>query len=618
MITDRLVEWNGWNNDRKRLRRWEEKYESIYKDFFQGRNIVLSGHNVLTWWSDISHGISVLRIKQKLPMNIYCGANLNESGKVTFWTMVWYSASEGTLKTDALPAFSGDRTENTSLFLEDFLEKNNYTGWVSIDFLSEIPSGHGFASSSTISVLLTFLVYMVVGKLDPKILQSQELSFHSELRDEIYDFSLRLSNCISGGNSIGASNYAVMTENMPFPIVHFSQECDHRDTHGGNIMNDENTDVHIPIHHTLYKNSLANFFWGDIQESGELPIDYGVIFAGLPYRFSDIIAMRNQERAEKRWMASKMKENILRLHEINEQDRNTLQDFFQNYENDSLSSEIDGINMEILGGFEKLLDMQDVDYSVGKFIETLQKAGLLSFSYQKQNKLFLAFQYLFYQFRQFEDEEIGILPFNSGKIGGSLLFVMRKWKSQETLGKVLEKLKNDGYIASLDYASWIDGYASGGVQIEQFISEKIFSSYTKEWDVSFTDTFGRSYSGEYDTIIKRESNGILLDTIGWRIYIRWVKLTSKEIHSQNTTIDMFRILMENIGKEVSNSKLPVSTYSQNKNEILGKVVIPIKKLAQKHFWSELSLSCSGGITEYYLRLEKDDMIPIGIMKKLSH
>jgi hypothetical protein len=62
-----------------------------------------------------------------------------------------------------------------------------------------------------------------------------------------------------------------------------------------------------------------------------------------------------------------------------------------------------------------------------------------------------------------------------------------------------------------------------------------------------------------------------------------VKLTSKEIHSQNTTIDMLRILMDNIGKEVSNTKLPVSTYSQNKNEILGKVVLPIRKLALKHF-----------------------------------
>lgn len=263
------------------------------------------------------------------------------------------------------------------------------------------------------SVLLTFLMYIVVGKLDPKILQLQELSLYGELQDEIYDFSLRLSNCISRGKSVGASNYAIMAESMPFPIVHFSQECNHIKTHGGNIMNDENTDIHVPIHLTIYKDSLANFFSLNTQESSDLPIDYGVIFAGLPYRFSDITATRQQERDEKKRIALRMKETILHLSKITENDKTILFDFFQSYENDSLRSEIDEINMKILSGFEELWDTQDREYSVGKFIETVQKAGLLSFSHQKQNRLFLAFQYFFYHFRQFEDEEIGIIPFNS-------------------------------------------------------------------------------------------------------------------------------------------------------------------------------------------------------------
>jgi hypothetical protein len=61
------------------------------------------------------------------------------------------------------------------------------------------------------------------------------------------------------------------------------------------------------------------------------------------------------------------------------------------------------------------------------------------------------------------------------------------------------------------------------------------------------------------------------------------KLTSKDIHSQNTTIDMMRLLLGNIGKEVSNSRLPISTYSQNKNELLGKIIIPIQKITREYF-----------------------------------
>ena len=80
---------------------------------------------------------------------------------------------------------------------------------------------------------------------------------------------------------------------------------------------------------------------------------------------------------------------------------------------------------------------------------------------------------------------------------------------------------------------------------------------------------------------------------------------------------MLSILLEHMGEAVSNSKLPISTYSQNKNELLSKVVLPIKKLAQKYFGTELSLSCTGGVTEYFLTLEQDTGIRIGIIRVLN-
>jgi hypothetical protein len=62
-----------------------------------------------------------------------------------------------------------------------------------------------------------------------------------------------------------------------------------------------------------------------------------------------------------------------------------------------------------------------------------------------------------------------------------------------------------------------------------------------------------------------------------------VKFTSKEIHSQGATIDTMRILLENIGEEILNTSLPASSYSHNKNEIMGKIVLPIRKLTKKYF-----------------------------------
>lgn len=106
--------------------------------------------------------------------------------------------------------------------------------------------------------------------------------------------------------------------------------------------------------------------------------------------------------------------------------------------------------------------------------------GLVSFSYQKINKLFFALKYSFDRYKQFEDEEIGILPFNTGKIGGSLLFVMKSEKSRTTLQKVMDQLRSDGYIVSLAYSSWRDGVSTDGVKLEQYISKEIYSKYTKK------------------------------------------------------------------------------------------------------------------------------------------
>ena len=113
--------------------------------------------------------------------------------------------------------------------------------------------------------------------------------------------------------------------------------------------------------------------------------------------------------------------------------------------------------------------------------------------------------------------------------------------------------------------------------------KKIYSEYTKAGDIRFSDSYGQSYCGDYRVILEKESDIILLDTIEGTIRIRGDRLTSKDIHSQNSTIDMLSILLEHMGETVSNSRLPLSTYSQNKNELLSKVVLPIKKLSKKYF-----------------------------------
>lgn len=75
------------------------------------------------------------------------------------------------------------------------------------------------------------------------------------------------------------------------------------------------------------------------------------------------------------------------------------------------------------------------------------------------------------------------------------------------------------------------------------------------------------------------------------MYINGRKLTSEDLHSQTGTVDILRILMENIGKDISNKELPVSSYSKNKNDMLGKIVIPLIELIEKETGKKLPLIC---------------------------
>jgi hypothetical protein len=82
-----------------------------------------------------------------------------------------------------------------------------------------------------------------------------------------------------------------------------------------------------------------------------------------------------------------------------------------------------------------------------------------------------------------------------------------------------------------------------------------------------------------------------LDTLHNRIYLNGQRLTSQELHSQTATIEVMRILIANLGKELSNKQLPSSSYSKNKNEMMSKIVLPLIELIEKKTGKKLPLIC---------------------------
>ena len=578
----------------------QKRFQDIYKNFFSKHDIVLSGDGVLTWWLDLSRGISTLQIKQKLPIKIFFGANPDTSGRITFGTIIHYNQMEDTFEEDDFSVFFKNDVEPLTAFIESFLLKNGYTGGMEINVLTEIPKWHGFWFLSVTSVLLTYLLHLMTGDITSTDLLDFGTLEAKPVFGRLYAFSMKLSQEVLHGKDLWATNYVVMNEGESLPIVHLFQ----------------NPCVDTPKQNDTFRDSLSRFLGISLGDIHKLPVHYGVIFSWIRYDADEADAIREQTKKENEKLNTFF-DSILDASSIDEKERQAFRECLKFDTDEALQRHINYTNLKILNGFDSMLREPLDDGALTKFIDVIKSVGLASLSYQWGNKLIFSIYYLFYKYRQFENEEIGIFPFNSWKIGGSLFFVTKGNKSHTTLLKVLETLRSEGHLLGLDYASWRDGYSCDGIRLEQSVADKHYSAYIKQWTVLFRDSTGDSYYGEYEAIMEIEGDCILLDMTKRRIYIQGSKLTSKEIHSQNTTIDMLYILLDHIGEEVSNAQLPVSTYSKNKNEILSKIILPIRRLSKEHFWVELALVCNWGISEYYMKLEKQQSIRIGILEKAA-
>lgn len=104
-----------------------------------------------------------------------------------------------------------------------------------------------------------------------------------------------------------------------------------------------------------------------------------------------------------------------------------------------------------------------------------------------------------------------------------------------------------------------------------------------------------------------KGHDILLDCTSNRLYVNDKRVTSEELHSQTTTIDVLQMLMKHIGKDVHSKELPPSSYSKNKNTMLSKIVLPFLKLTKRELNKDFPLMCNGMLYDFCMRLGKTDI-----------
>lgn len=577
----------------------QNTHKDVYEHFFLNHQIVLSAHNVIDRWNGIGESFNNFKIKQKVSAKTFCGINLNTSGKIQIREVFQYEGLENNFSKISFEQFSSEAKR-----VKEYLEKYIDFQWgngvgMEISFLCEIPKGHGFGTVDIISLLLIYGIQYIVGNIDDNHLKEYTTFTASEKFNEIYYEAWTLSDIFNRGKSTGWDVYVSLSQES-MPVVYISK----------NIAESPENENDSEKSRT-YKENIIEFL--GLEEQTELPIDFGVLYFGMEYDEEYIYEIgqnyKNSINTLQAYIMEKLKKKWMSDNKF----------YFGkfNYENfyDNFIEVWTILHLKLLRSFEQIIKKKHENTTIEEFINNINELWLFATIIESNNTFIGEIKKTFNALKLFDTEKIGICPLTLGKAGGSFLFVTPYQKSRKTINKLVETYNFAWVKTHLEYASRSDGYIKEGVQILQDLNKNIFSEYLQSWSVIYKDNQGKKYMWDYDTIIQQEQEWIILDKIANKIYINGQALTSKNLVSQSSTIEILDILIDAMGKSIDSKQLPSSSYTKQRNQMLGKIILPLKELTKSMLGKEINLECTWSLYQFYIKLD-EKVIKIGVIKQV--
>ena len=204
-------------------------------------------------------------------------------------------------------------------------------------------------------------------------------------------------------------------------------------------------------------------------------------------------------------------------------------------------------------------------------------------------------------------------PIYTNKYGGDYLVIFEDDSDLDVLEAVLEDMKNNYPGIRIRETYDFDMPAKDGIVIEQDINNNIWKEIWKDLYVLLDNNNEQKFIS-YTDINPKEQKWIFFDGVKNKVYVNGKVLTSKDIKSATTTIELFYYLLKSENHEVKNNELWPSSFSGQQNQMESKIINPFVKYIKKIFGKELDIECSGSLREFYITLWKTD-IPIQLVKK---
>lgn len=159
--------------------------------------------------------------------------------------------------------------------------------------------------------------------------------------------------------------------------------------------------------------------------------------------------------------------------------------------------------------------------------------------------------------------------------GGEVLFALPFGRYRDEVEKMTEKIFKNG-SANLHYASWRDGFESGGATVEQDLQGEIYSDYVKGQMYEVIQ-FNKGKISRFLSKDKKIIAQLIFDLEEKKIVFKGKKINSKLIPSQKAACEIMAKIFSFENYLVSNEQLP-KTYGQSRFDLQSKVVSPLEKI----------------------------------------
>lgn len=588
-----------------------EKLPEAYSELFSCSSVVCSTSREFTWAGEYAEMFGGMNIMQKIPSRVFVGLEPTSVAEIKIGLFKSFIPSQGKFVSSV---FNNVAEEELCDFIKkEILPQFSYDGHpkgFNIHLLTELPLEVGLGSVGSIAAALAGALYLYFSHVEPETVSlwskksTQDLINNKDLKfQEIHRLAWKIETVLDLFPVSGVRSFTSLIDS-DYPIIYFTKK-------DSNKLDDINDLMAYTDLSNIDRTKYWGFRMGELFNFKSLiqwPVDFGLIFSGEVRISGNII--RSIANTEKVFEDT--------THYINEEFRK----YFQDCKEEELpffikiSQEEKGrglwnrymmtlsvASMMMLKGFKDLFSTGESDrlffraVDVGHSILKMLDVSTPTIDYIRS--------YIYRVGREnFDDpKKIAVKLTGAGK-GGDVLFTAPYGTFRNNINEIIEGLqKETKKDIWLDYASWIDGYGSEGLVVEQHLDKKIYSQYLSEGVYKLKHLNKQAYwhselmpRNEFNKI-KGETD-VIIDAEEKEIYVKGHRLSSQDIHSASTTIKYLQILLENFGKYIDNGQLPESSYSLDRNEFQGKIVSPLVKAIEKYANKNLNFVVKGGLTEF--------------------